>query len=51
MLKPHDGRLFLISNIDQDKLALRYQLWAWAHVGIFFGALGSLSWLVQLPEF
>jgi hypothetical protein len=47
MLKPHDGRLFLISNIDQDKLALRYQLWAWAHVGIFFGALASLGWLLR----
>jgi len=47
MLKPHDGRLFLISNIDQDKLAARYQLWAWAHIVIFFGALVSLGWLLR----
>lgn len=49
MLRPHDGRLFLISNLDHDKLALRYQLWAWAHIVIFFGALGGLSWLLQNP--
>jgi hypothetical protein len=51
MLKPHDGRLFLISNIDQDKLASRYQIWTWAHIVIFFGALGTMSWLMQLPGF
>jgi hypothetical protein len=47
MLKPHDGRLFLISNFDPDKLARRYKLWAWAHFVIFFGALGGLAWLPQ----
>ena len=38
MLQPHDGRLFLISNLDQDKLELRYTLWSWAHIIIFFGS-------------
>ena len=47
MLQPHDGRLFLISNFDQDKLALRYKLWAWAHFFIFFGALGGITWLME----
>lgn len=47
MLKPHDGRLFLISNLDQDKLALRYKLWTWAHLAILFGALSGLTWLLQ----
>ncbi len=47
MLKPPDGRLFLISNLDQDKLALRYRLWAWAHVVIFVGSLGGLGWVLQ----
>jgi hypothetical protein len=50
MLQPHDGRLYLISNLDQDKLALRYQLWTWAHVVIFFSALGGLGWLLQNPS-
>ncbi|MGE5758270.1 MAG: hypothetical protein ACM3W8_05340, partial [Sideroxydans sp.] len=47
MLQPHDGRLYLISNFDQDKLALRYKLWTWAHITILFGSLGGLSWLLQ----
>lgn len=51
MLRPHNGRLFLISNLDQDKLAFRYHLWAWAHVAIFFGALGGITWLLQEPVF
>jgi hypothetical protein len=51
MLQPHDGRLFLISNFDQDKLARRYKLWTWAHVFIFFGALGGITWLMQQPPF
>jgi len=46
MLQPHDGRLFLISNLDSDKLARRYTLWTWAHVIIFFGALGALARLL-----
>lgn len=51
MLQPHDGRLFLISNLDQDKLALRYKLWTWAHVVIFFGALGGLGWVLGQSQF
>ncbi len=50
MLQPRDGRLFLISNFDQDRLARRYKIWAWAHVVIFFGALGGITWLMQQPQ-
>ncbi len=46
MLQPHDGRLFLISNYDQDKLAFRYKLWTWANFVIFFGALGGIAWIL-----
>jgi hypothetical protein len=46
MLQPHDGRLFLISNLDQEKLARRYQFWTWAHVVIFFGVLGGIVWIL-----
>lgn len=49
MLKPHDGRLFLISNLDPDKLAGRYRLWAWLHLSIMFGALATLGWMLQNP--
>jgi hypothetical protein len=51
MLQPHDGRLFLISNLDPEKLELRYKLWAWAHVIIFFGALAGITWLLEQPNF
>lgn len=49
VLKPTDGRLFMISNLDQDKLELRYKLWAWAHIVILFGALGGMGWVLQHP--
>jgi hypothetical protein len=47
MMRPKDGRLFLISNFDQDKLARRYLVWAWAHVIILFGALGGIMWVMN----
>lgn len=47
MLKPRDGRLFLISNVPPEKLARRYALWTWLHLLIFFGALGSIAWMLQ----
>jgi len=51
LLRPHDGRLFLVSNLDHDKLALRYKLWSWGHIIILFGALGALTWLLQQQPF
>jgi len=47
MLQPHDGRLFLISNLPQNKLERRYWFWTWAHLAIFFGALGGFSWVLS----
>ena len=47
MLKPHDGRLYLISNLDQNKLAQRYKLWSWINIAIFFGALGGTAKLLH----
>jgi hypothetical protein len=47
MSRPHDGKLFLISNIASEKLSRRYLFWSWAHVVIFFGSLAGTSWLLQ----
>ena len=47
LLQPQDGRLFLISNLAQQKLARRYWFWVWAHLVIFFGALGGLASLLS----
>ena len=51
MLQPHDGRLYLLSNLPPEKLAGRYALWTWLHLGIFFGALLCIVWLLQQPAF
>lgn len=47
--QPPDGKLFLISNLEQNDLASRYLFWAWAHLIIFFGALNGTGWLLQTP--
>ncbi|MDD5057325.1 MAG: hypothetical protein PHQ60_05600 [Sideroxydans sp.] len=46
LLQPHDGRLFLISNLPPEKLASRYALWTWLHLAILFGALGGMAWML-----
>jgi E3 Ubiquitin ligase len=48
---PRDNQLFLISNLDQDKLSRRFLLWSWAHLVIFFGALGGIGWVLQSSHF
>jgi hypothetical protein len=49
--QPRDGKLFLISNLAPERLSRRYLFWSWAHVVIFFGALGALGWLLQTSNF
>jgi len=45
--RPPDRKPFLISNLSQEKLSRRYLLWAWAHLVIFFCALGGIGWVLQ----
>jgi hypothetical protein len=49
--QPRDGKLFLVSNLDQDKLSRRYLFWSWVHLAIFFGALGGIGWVLQSARF
>jgi hypothetical protein len=46
MRKPADGRLYLLSNLDPDRLTRKYYAWAWIHLALFlggvFGALVAL---------
>jgi hypothetical protein len=49
--RPRDGQLFLVSNLDQARLSRRYLLWSWAHLLIFFGALGGIGWVIQSARF
>lgn len=51
LLQPRDGRLFLISNMPQEKLERRYWFWVWVHLVIFFGALSGAGWLLSQPRF
>lgn len=41
--KPKDGRLFLISNIDPNKLLRRYKLWSWLHLAMLLGAVATAA--------
>jgi hypothetical protein len=36
--KPKDGRLFLLSNLPEERLARKYVLWGWFHLLTFLGA-------------
>lgn len=40
---PDDDRMYLISDLEPDRLASKYRLWAWLHLAIFFGALIAFS--------
>ncbi len=44
--QPRDGRLFMISNIDPQKLQRRYKLWAWLHLAVAIGAVAGTAWVV-----
>lgn len=48
---PRDGKLFLISNLTPEKLSRRYLFWSWAHLAIFFSALGTISWMLSNPPY
>ncbi|NNM79736.1 MAG: hypothetical protein HKM01_04700 [Gallionella sp.] len=45
--QPRDGKLYLISNLTPADLSRRYLYWSYAHLLIFFAALGALGWVLQ----
>lgn len=51
LVPPRDGKLFLISNLTPEKLSRRYLFWSWAHLAIFFSALGAVSWILSNPSY
>lgn len=51
LCQPHDGKLFLVSNLAQSDLSRRYLLWIWVHLLIFFGALAGIGWQLQTPAY
>ena len=45
--QPRDGRLFLISNVDAEKLKRRYTLWAWLHLVVLIGAIAGTAFFAM----
>ncbi|GAB4172875.1 MAG: hypothetical protein Fur0039_14020 [Rhodocyclaceae bacterium] len=43
--RPPDARLYLIADLDPERLARRYRLWSTAHLALLFLALAGLAWL------
>lgn len=44
---PRNGRHYLLSNLDPNKLARRYLLWAVFHVVVFLGTLGAVPAMLR----
>ena len=44
---PRNGRHYLLSNLDPNKLARRYLGWTLFHQVIFLAALGSIPWVLR----
>ena len=45
MHRPIDRRLFLISTLAPERIALQFRLWSAFHLVAFFSGLGALGWL------
>jgi hypothetical protein len=48
MHKPKDGRLFLLSNLPEERLARKYVLWGGFHLLTFVLATGSAVYLLSI---
>ena len=44
---PRNGRLYLLSNIDPNRLARRYLGWSVFHLCAFLFSLGAIPWVLQ----
>lgn len=49
MHAPDDGRMYLISDLDPDRLASKYRLWTGLHLAIFFGSLIAVAAVWRVP--
>ena len=47
MRRPADGRLYLISDLDPNRLAMRYRYWSWFHLVVFLGSVATVAWLAN----
>jgi hypothetical protein len=45
--RPQNGRRYLLSNIDPNRLARRYLGWSIFHVTAFLASLGAIPWVLH----
>lgn len=48
MRRPEDGRLYVISTLQPERLSRRYRWWSAIHLAIFFGALAGSGYALRL---
>ncbi|WP_153109353.1 hypothetical protein [Propionivibrio limicola] len=48
---PGNGRHYLLSNLNPNKLARRYLGWSAFHLAVFFGALAAVPYVLQQQTF
>lgn len=51
MRRPADGRLYLISDLDPERIGRRYRGFAAFHAVVFLGAAAALAWFGQIGVF
>jgi hypothetical protein len=51
MQRPASGGHYILSDLDPAGLALRYRLWSWFHLTVFFGALAALPFIWRMERF
>lgn len=47
--RPASGQIYLISNLEPERIARRYLYWSAFHLLVFFAAIGALPWIWQQP--
>lgn len=50
MRKPHHG-LYLISDLDPDRITRQYRLWAIVHAATFLASMAAAAWFWQIGVF
>lgn len=45
--QPRDGRVFLITNLDPQRLKRRFTLWAWLHLAVLLGSIAGSAYFLS----
>ena len=47
LCRPANGQLYLLANVDPEKITRRYLWWSAFHLIVFFGAIVAVPWVLQ----